>query len=247
MIPEEAYSGKPNARYSHNHERLDSAMKRLGNKFLKQGKTELSSADLKQMNDTLDHYLGKVPETFWYNLKKYTPKTFALEIMPFINDYIEVVSFSDKPFDKQFILQDKFNWSNDSFYNISLHDMQMLVDTALAKGWSVGWEGDVTEKGFNHYRGFAVVNDTTHQYEEERLDSYKNESTERDHMLHIVGTGRDENNGKWYYMKNSWGTLFSRYKGYLFMQEDYFKLKTVILLVNKAALPQKIKEKLKLN
>jgi bleomycin hydrolase len=124
--------------------------------------------------------------------------------------------------------------------------MMMLVDSALAKGWSVGWEGDVTETGFNYYGGYASIDNAARQFDEERLANYKDESTERDHMLHIVGAGKDENGRKWYRLKNSWGTWFSKYKGYLFMDENYFKLKTVIMMVNKAGLPQGLKEKLRL-
>ena len=246
MVPEESYPGKPNGEYNHNHTRLDTAMKKYINRLLKQGKTGINDIELKQINDTLDRYLGKVPSTFWYKMKQYTPKTFAQEVVHFGDDYAEVTSFANQPLYKSFVLEDKFNWANDSFYNITLSDMQMLVDTALAKGWSVGWEGDVTEQGFNSYSGFVSLADTLHHYDEERLTNYKNESTERDHMLHIVGAGKDETNRKWYYMKNSWGTWFSRYKGYLYMDENYFKLKTVILMVNKEALPEKLKERLEL-
>jgi bleomycin hydrolase len=244
MVPEEAYNGKPHGEQSHNHTRLDTAMKTFADRLLQQGKTELNAKDLQQMNDTLDRYLGKVPASFWYNQKQYTPKTFAAEVVHFANEYIEVVSFADQPLYKKFMLADKFNWANDSFYNVTLSDMLMLVDTALAKGWSVGWEGDVTEPGFSYYSGYATISNDPRYYDEERLTNYKTESTERDHMLHIVGAGRDENDGKWYYMKNSWGNWFSKYKGYLFMEEKYFKLKTVIMMVNKEALPQSLRLKM---
>ncbi|HLG38129.1 MAG TPA: C1 family peptidase, partial [Chitinophagaceae bacterium] len=214
------------------------------NNLLKHGKTEISSNELKRLNDTLDRYLGKVPATFWYKMKQYNPRTFADEVVHFADDYIAVASFADQPLYKQFILQDKFNWANDSFYNVTLNEMQMLTDTALARGWSIGWEGDVTEPGFNSYGGFASIPDTIHRYDEERLINYRNESTERDHMMHIVGAGRDEKNRKWYHLKNSWGQWFSRYKGYLYMDENYLKLKTVIVMVNKEALPEKLKDKL---
>ena len=244
MIPEKVYNGRPNEQLSHNHDQLDTAMKIFVHSLLNDGKKDLDLIDLQQINDTLDRYLGKVPAQFFYEEKLYTPQKFAEDIVRFGNDYAELVSFADQPFYKQFILADKYNWANDSFYNITLDDMHMLVDTALHKGWSVGWEGDVTETGFNYIGGYAYFPDSAHYYDEERLINYKNESTERDHMLQIAGIGRDENNKKWYYLKNSWGTYFSKYDGYLYMEENYFRLKTVILFVNKQALPQSLKEKL---
>ncbi|MEK7226446.1 MAG: C1 family peptidase, partial [Bacteroidota bacterium] len=244
MVPEEVYYGRPNGEYNHNHARLDTAMKNFANELLVQGKIAISPADLRQMNDTLDRYLGKVPETFWYGLKQYSPKTFAQDLGLTGDDYIEVMSFANLPFNQKCLLADKFNWSGDSLYNITLDDMQMLVDTALANGWSVGWEGDVTDPGFDFWGGYASISDSLHQYAEERLLNFKNESTERDHMLHLVGIGRDDHHKKWYYLKNSWGTWFSKYNGFIFMNENYFKLNTVTMMLNKQALPQSLKDKL---
>ncbi len=244
MVPEQVYNGRPNEQVSHNHSRLDTAMKIFIHQLLKEEKRDLDDTDLKKINDTLDKYLGKVPANFHYENKLYTPKTFAAEVVKFGNDYVELVSFADKPLYKQLILADKYNWANDSFYNITLADMHTVVDTALHTGWSVGWEGDVTEEGFHYYGGYASFADSAHQYDEERLANYKSEVTERDHMLQITGIGKDENNKKWYYLKNSWGTFFSKYNGYLFMEENYFRLKTVILFVNKKGLPQSLKDKL---
>ncbi|MBK7560584.1 MAG: hypothetical protein IPI68_03460 [Chitinophagaceae bacterium] len=247
MVPEEVYSGIPGEQSYHNHAGLDTAMNIFTNRLLIEGKKLVEGNDLHQMNDTLDKYLGKVPVDFYYQEKRYTPKTFAEEVVGFGNDYLELVSFADQPLYKQFILSDKYNWANDSFYNVTLDDMHQLVDSALHKGWSVGWEGDVTETGFQHTGGYASFPDSAHQYDEERLANYKNESTERDHMLQIAGIGNDKNGKKWYYLKNSWGTFFSKFDGYLYMEENYFRLKTVILFVNKQALPQILKNKLGLN
>ncbi len=246
MVPEEAYTGRPNRESSHNHADLDTTMKEFVYDLLEKGKKELSEEDLKSINAILDRYLGKVPETFWYDLKTHTPKTFAKEVIPSTSDYIEVMSFSDHPYYKKILLVDKFNWANDSIYNIPLADMQMLVDTALHKGWSVGWEGDVTNTGFSGFGGLAASDLSYKTYDKVRVLNYANETTERDHMLHVVGIGKDEKNKKWYYLKNSWGTWLSHYKGYIYMDENYFKLNTVIVMTNKAALPQKLKDKLRL-
>lgn len=244
MMPEEAYRGRPDGSRSHNHAKLDTAMKKYINGLLTQGKTALDERELKQVNDTLDRYLGHVPEMFWYNGKQYSPKTFASEVVKFGDDYIDLMSFADLPVNKKCLLNDKFNWAADSLYNISLNDFMMVVDTALGKGWSVGWEGDVTENGFNAFSGYVTLPDSSYQYDAKRLQDFKKETTERDHMLHLTGIGRDENNRKWYYLKNSWGAWLSQYKGHLYMNENYFRLKTVILMVNKQALPQQLKAKL---
>jgi len=210
MMPEEAYTGRPQGEANHNHAKLDTAMKSFARKLLHQGKTKLNDHDLKQMNDTLDKYLGKVPDHFWYNKKQYTPKSFATDVIHFSNDYVEVVSFADHPLYKQFVLQDKYNWAGDSFFNLSISDMEMVIDTALAKGWSVGWEGDVTEPGFNAFAGYATIDTVPPDCTMERLADFRTEKTGRDHMLHIVGMGTDESGEKWYYMKNSWGVWFSK-------------------------------------
>lgn len=245
IVPEEVYNGRPNERFTHDHAGLDSGMKHFTHRLLKEGKTRLDEDDLRKMNDTLDKYLGKVPYRFTWQGKQYTPITFAADVVRFNeDDYIEVVSFSDKPLYKKFMLEDKFNWANDSFWNISLSDMQILADTALAKGWTVGWEGDVTEPGFNYFGGYASMPDSAYLFDKQRLENYKSEVTERDHMLHITGSGYDENGKKWYYLKNSWGTWLSKYKGYIYMEQNYYNMKTVILFVNKNALPLILKKKL---
>lgn len=243
MVPEQVYRGCLNEELYHNHTRLEKAMKTAIENMLQQDQKDLDNAGQRQLEDTLDKYLGKLPTTFEYKQKTYTAKTFARDVLKFDNDFVEIVSFADQPLYKQFILADKYNWANDSFYNVTLADLQTIVDTALHKGWSVGWEGDVTEAGFSHFGGFASFPDSTHQYDQERLLNYKTEATERDHMLHILGMGRDTDGRKWYYMKNSWGT-FSKYKGFLFMEDNYFRLKTVILFVNKKGLPDSLKNKL---
>jgi bleomycin hydrolase len=244
MVPEAVYNGRPGEQFRHDHSLLDSSMKACVQRMLKERKTNLGHQDLQQINDTLDKYLGKVPGRFTWQNKWYTPRTFADEVVRFGDDYAELVSFADRPLYKQFVLADKYNWANDSFWNISLADMQMILDTALSKGWSVGWEGDVTETGFNYFGGYAALPDSTRHYDTQRLDNYRTEVTERDHMLQVTGAGYDENGKKWYYLKNSWGTWLSQYKGYLYMEENYFRMKTVILFVNKKGLPEGLKRKL---
>jgi len=243
-ITEDAYSGLQKNQDHHDHTLLDTSMKRYVDSLLKLGKIRLDDTETRQLNDTLDKYLGKVPSTFWFDLHNETPLTFAHKVLPPTTDYIELMSFANLPYYKKIKLVDKFNWAGDSIYNVPLKDFQSMIDTALSKGWSVGWEGDVTNDSFNSYSGFAMEGRRFDSYDSIRVQNYRDETTERDHMLHIVGSGTDEENKRWYYLKNSWGTWLSQFKGYIYMNENYLRLNTVIIMANKEGLPHELKTKL---
>jgi bleomycin hydrolase len=76
-----------------------------------------------------------------------------------------------------------------------------------------------------------------------RQVAFLNQSTQLDHMMHIVGSVKDSKGDKWYYIKNSWGTS-NPLNGFLFMREDYFKIRTVAIFVNKNAIPPTIRARL---
>ncbi len=62
-------------------------------------------------------------------------------------------------------------------------------------------------------------------------------------MMHVTGIAKDKNNVTWYQVKNSWG-ITNNLGGYLFMREDYFKIKTIAIIVNKNAVPAAIRKKM---
>lgn len=73
---------------------------------------------------------------------------------------------------------------------------------------------------------------------------YDNKTTTDDHGMHIVGLYKDQNGKQYFLVKNSWGT--SNYpKGYLFVSENYFKLKTINVYLHKKGVPGTIMSKLK--
>ncbi|MBU2020207.1 MAG: C1 family peptidase [Bacteroidetes bacterium] len=80
---------------------------------------------------------------------------------------------------------------------------------------------------------------------EMRQEGYDNKTTTDDHGMHIVGLYKDQNGTKYLLVKNSWGT--SNYpKGYLYVSENYFKLKTINIYLHKDGLDKGIKKKLNL-
>ena len=81
--------------------------------------------------------------------------------------------------------------------------------------------------------------------QEMRQKGYDEGTTTDDHGTHIYGLAKDQNGTKYYMVKNSWGDN-NKYKGTWYVSEPYVKYKTMNIVVNKNAIPEKIKEKLKL-
>ena len=61
------------------------------------------------------------------------------------DDYIEITSYTHHPFYKSFILEDKYNWTADAYYNVTIDDFSRITDYALKNGYTVGWDGDAED------------------------------------------------------------------------------------------------------
>ena len=85
-------------------------------------------------NAILDEYFGPMPETFTYQGREYTPRTFAASLPIDIDDYIDISSFTHHPFYTQFIIEVPDNWMWGTVYNLPLDEMMAVVDNALEKG-----------------------------------------------------------------------------------------------------------------
>lgn len=75
--------------------------------------------------------------------------------------------------------------------------------------------------------------------------AFDNYTTTDDHGMLIVGIYRDQNDNKFYKVKNSWNVT-NPYEGYLFASSAYVLYKTTNIIVNKNAIPKHIRKKLNL-
>ena len=107
----------------------------------------------------LDAYLGKCPESFTYQGKKYTPKTFAASLGLDWNNYVSITSYSHHPYYSQFAVEVQDNWRNPLSWNLPMEDMARIIDNAIMNGYTVAWGGDVSEPGFTR-KGLAYFYDT---------------------------------------------------------------------------------------
>jgi bleomycin hydrolase len=246
MVPESAYSGKGRGETSHNQFELDGVIEDYVKKLLAKGETTLNDTEERFVDSVLDHYLGKVPTTFEYEGVNYTPTSFLVKFLKFNpDDYVEITSYTHHPFYKPFILENKFNWTNDAYYNVTMQDFSRITDSALKNGYTVGWDGDADDPDFHFNEGLAFLSFPIKNYQLERQSAFETKKTDLDHMMHITGVTKDKNGKEWYYIKNSWGAI-NELNGFLFMREDYFKIRTVAIIVNKNAIPADIRKKLAL-
>jgi bleomycin hydrolase len=214
------------------------------------------------VDGVLDVYIGKNVTDFTYQGKKYTPQSFLKMTNIHPEDYISITSFTQAPFYSKFILNIPDNWSNGSFYNVPLDEMMATIDNALANGFTVELDCDVSERTFSSKDGVAVIPENTENdvkalqgvYPEKKIsqqyrqDEFENYDTTDDHLMHITGILRDQNGTKYYKVKNSWGTDKARTAngGYVYFSEAYMRLKAISVTMHKDALPKNTANKLNL-
>ena len=158
-VPEEAYPGLNYGEEKHSHYELAEALEAYLNAILARGTKngKLSTAWLKGFEGILDAYLGKVPETFTYEGKTYTPQSFAKAIGLEPENFVNVISFTHLPFYENVMLEIPDNWAWTASRNVPMEEMLAITDNALEKGYTVMWAADVSEKGFRWTNGLAVL------------------------------------------------------------------------------------------
>lgn len=264
-MPQEAYTMEDYGKGKIKSGDFQKGLKEILDNFLKSDDEKRGATWVAEVNRYIDEQLGTLPETFTYNGKTYTPKSFAQEVVG-INpaDYIEFSSYKDSPYYEKMVLPVPDNWSYDMVYNIPMTELTDVIDHALAKGFTVAWACDVSEPYFSWRNGVAMVPDLdltnitpaqkktmfdgpmpekniTEDMREEGLYTLR---TTDDHAMQIVGVAKDQNGREYYKVKNSWGET-NDYKGYLYVTKKYVQLKSTGVLVHKDAVPKTIAKKLK--
>ena len=257
-VPESIYDGKFIGQSKHNHEEMDAVLAAMLDAVIANKSKRLSPAWRDAVEGVLDAYVGQIPESFEYKGKTYTPKTFAESLGIKTSDYVELTSFTHHPSGSTFALEIPDNWAHNQYRNVSLNELMGTLDNALAKGYTVAWDGDVSEKEFSRKEGIAILplvdwDDKTEDEQKEtckkpepekevtqamRQEYFDNYTTTDDHLMHITGVANDQNGKRYYITKNSWGTKDRGHEGYVYMSEAYVRAKTIAILLHSDGLPK---------
>ncbi len=156
FVPESVYAGLKYDLDYHRHGEIVSVLKGILDNSLK-NKMGYTGKSLEILDAALDVYLGEIPEKFEYNSKEYTPVSFANEMGIVSQNYVELTSYTSYPFYEKNDLEIPDNWSHDAYYNVPLEELMLVLDNAFDNGYSVNWDGDMSNKGFSYKNGVAIV------------------------------------------------------------------------------------------
>ncbi len=254
-MPQEVFQGKSGE--IPNHAGLENALKTYLDNTLKN--RPLKPNWLQGYEQLLNEKMGTPPANFDYKGKNYSPQSFAKEVLKFnAGDYVNISSFSHHPYYQQFILEAPDNFANGSFYNLPLDEMISLTKSVLKDGYTIMWDADVSNSGFQQDKGYAMqfenekdgkqgklnpeAKERTYS-QELRQQLYENLTTQDDHLMHMVGLDQSSSGKVFFKVKNSWGKV-GPFAGYLEVSEPYFAINTISLVIPKAALSKELKEKL---
>lgn len=145
---------------------------------------------------------------------QYTVHEFARSVCA-PGEYIGLGCSDKHPFWQDMVADVPDNWEHNRVLNVPADSLLALTRRAVAQHRGVCWEGDISERGFDWKQGVACL-------------SLINGSTTDDHCMAVVGLAHDERGERYFIMKNSWGRT-NRYRGLMFMHEDYFRSKTMFV------------------
>jgi len=274
LVPESAYPGLNYGTESHVHGEMDAVLEAYVKAVVENKNGKLTSAWKKGLDGVLEAYLGKLPESFTYNGKSYTPRTYADEVVKIKpEDYIEITSFTHHPFYKPFQIEVPDNWLWDEVYNLPLDEMMKVMDNALDNGYTIAWGADVSEDGFSHTKyGIAVMPLDEEDFSgmerakwEDKTAAEKNNFTAPGKEKTITQELRQaafddyqttddhgmqiigrakDQSGTKYYIVKNSWNTSSKYDGYFYASEAFVKYKTMDFMIHKDALPKDIAKKL---
>ena len=185
-----------------------------------------------RLGDLLDKQIGYLPPTLFMLGMGYTPKQFAQSIyLP--GNYVALTSFTHHPFGKPFVMESPDNRMLDSFYNIPIDQLMKTIISTLRHGHPVCWEGDISEPGFDFYRGIAMLTNEDHTpTQQERQRAFEQFQTTDDHCMELCGLAHDRHGRLFFIAKNSWGTQ-NPYGGFMYLSYNYVRMKTIGVMIKR--------------
>ena len=163
FVTQDEYPGKIKGYDTDIHGELNNGLSAFLEAIAKKPDHQLSEAWFDGFVALLDAYMGLPPQPI-------IKSGFNAD------DYVELTSYTHHPFYEKFRLEVPDNWSfNANYYNLPIDELMQVIDNALQNGYSVVWDGDVSDRGFNHQKALAILPET----DVEKMDSENKKQWQR--------------------------------------------------------------------
>jgi bleomycin hydrolase len=258
IVPNEVFNGLQLDSEKHDHGELANILEAFIKAVVQNKGKKLTPVWKDAYSGLLDVYLGAYPKEFTYQEKSYTPISFAESLGIKKDNYVTICSYTHQPFYSNFILDIPDNWDNGFFYNVRLDELVSTTKKALNDGYTIEWDADVSNKGFNSKKGlaltakedekpdFIIASDEMDVTQEIRQENFENYTVTDDHLMHIVGLAKDQNGEEYFIVKNSWGDKkgMDDFKGHILVSEAYFRMNTISVMLHKGGVSKALQKKL---
>jgi len=239
-VPAEAYTGLLEGQTEHNHGPLSQEIRKYLT-FCKDNNYWDEEKAVLYVKQILNKHIGAPPETIEVNGQSMTPKEYldnVLQLRP--EDYVSFMSLKSLPFytKGEYKVPDNW-WHSADYHNVPLDVFYDAIVSALKKGFTVDFGGDVSEPGINSEEKIGMVPCYDIPFKLINQDSrefrFSNRTTSDDHAIHAVGISQHDGHD-WFLIKDSGrGAHGVEPKGYSFFRDDYVKLKMLTIMVHKDA------------
>ena len=132
IVPEWEMKGLNYGTDEHRHNELDGVLRAYLDVIVKNPNGTLSTAWKEGFKGILDAYLGECPETFTVNGKEYNPHTYMESLGIDLDDYVDLTSWTHRPFYENMVIEVPDNWLWESSMNVPLDDLIAIIDRSLS-------------------------------------------------------------------------------------------------------------------
>ncbi|MBC7185798.1 MAG: peptidase C1 [Calditrichaeota bacterium] len=242
-VPASAYLGRKADQEGHDHSKLEREMLDYL-QFVKAHELWDEEQVLANIKMTLNKYLGEPPTTITVGKKTMTPREYLANVLRLpLDDYVSVMSTKAEPFytKAEYKMPDNW-WHSKEYYNVPLEEFYAALKKALQRGYTAALAADTSEPGKSGENDVAIVPtfDIPPAYinQDSREFRIYNRTTSDDHAIHVVGYQRIGDHD-WFLIKDSGSSAFrGEHKGYFFFRDDYVRLKVLVFMVHKDAIPE---------
>lgn len=157
IATEQEYPGLIKGELKHDHSELDAVLHAFLKAVVDKKGNKLTAAWPVAYQSILNSYLGEMPDksgNLVDNSKK-SDNSKTLGLNP--DDYIELTSYTHHPFYSAFQLEIPDNWSGGLYYNLPIDELVSVMHNSLKNGYTVCWDGDVSDRGFSHGNSLAII------------------------------------------------------------------------------------------